>query len=175
MHALPLSTSCNCWQNAIWSSPAFRQATGVHIRRRCLPSAFTPTTGWYGYGEVDLLHNISITWWFPSSNPFSLTYNSFPEPSPQSPLALVKMKVTFAATSALLLSGFATAASFTERRRQAMERRLSNRRSADQSRTGQPLAVNYTTLDDRIKIEKSKNAQYSSNWAVSHHVGRCYC
>ncbi|KAF2166179.1 hypothetical protein M409DRAFT_55048 [Zasmidium cellare ATCC 36951] len=75
------------------------------------------------------------------------------------------MKVTFAATSALLLSGFATAAPFTERRRQAMERRLSNRRSADQSRTGQPLAVNYTTLDDRIKIEKSKNAQYSSNWA----------
>lgn len=78
------------------------------------------------------------------------------------------MKVTFAATTALLLSGLANAAPFSERRSKAIERRLSNRRTADQSKTGMPLAVNYTTLDDRVQIQKSKNAQYSSNWAVSH-------
>lgn len=84
------------------------------------------------------------------------------------------MKVTFAATSALLFSGLATAAPFSERRRQAIERRLSNRRMADQSKTGMPLAVNYTTLDDRVELQKSKNVQYSSNWGVSQLVSLHY-
>lgn len=77
------------------------------------------------------------------------------------------MKVTFAAVSALLFSGLSTAAPFTEKRRLAVERRLSNRRLSGQSKTGTPLAVNYTTLDDRIMVGKTKNTQYSSNWAVS--------
>lgn len=71
------------------------------------------------------------------------------------------MKLT-SAVSALLLASTTVAApsKLQERRHERLQKRLASRRS------GFPLAVNYTSMGDRVVLpEKVGEVQYDSNWA----------
>lgn len=77
--------------------------------------------------------------------------------------------------STLLLSSIAAAAPFSvdglgplDRldRLTAWENRVA-RRLRGESRSGLPLALNYTSLGSKIAMGHSRDVQYDSNWAVS--------
>ena len=75
------------------------------------------------------------------------------------------MKFTASTVAALCLSNTAVAAPFTHVRRTAFERRSSRGSPLHQRRTGVPLAVNFTSMEDRVQFGHQRNIQYSSNWA----------
>ena len=80
------------------------------------------------------------------------------------------MKFISSMAGILFLSSTVVAAPFTHVRRTTFERRFP-RGLSSQSRTGVPLAVNFTTMEDRIRIGPQRDIQYSSNWAGAVQVG----
>ena len=76
------------------------------------------------------------------------------------------MKFAVAATS-MLLAGSVVATPLKERSRAAYERRMAKRAARRHTKTNPPLALNFTSLSDTVKLGSTTRAtEYDSNWGV---------